>query len=124
MAQPVFDRSRGDGDGSIIIVTWNLTTADPSGVGVQLPEWADVNFTMTSGAWGGAVGAVEGSNDGATYIGVSNAAGGAAWTTSAANKVGTVIERTLFVRPNLTTPGAGAVVTAIAVFRRAQPIRV
>jgi hypothetical protein len=34
-----------------------------------------------------------------------------------------IIERPLYVRPNLTTAGSGAAITAIATLRRANPMR-
>lgn len=112
------------GDGSVVQFNWALNTANSDGAGIEMVEWADVCFSFTSSSWGGAVAAVEGSNDGTNWLPLSNAAGGTAASTSAANKLFTIIERPRYIRPNLTTPGAGAVVTAIATLRRAQPLRV
>lgn len=111
----------GSGDGSIVQFSYDLTTANADGAPFQLPEYADVCWTFT-GTWGGATAAVEGSNDGTNWVPLSNAAGGSA-ATATANKGMTIIERPLYMRPNLTTPGTGAAIKAIATLRRANPMR-
>ena len=116
-----FSRNLGSGDGSIVRFTWVLITADPDGYPLQFPEWADICFTAT-GTFGGATLTIEGSNDNAIWMPLSNAAGGVA-ATATSNRAMTIIERPLFIRPNLTTIGAGATVTVIAACRRAQPLR-
>ena len=120
-AAAAFSNDVGARDGSVVQFTWALTSTNTDGGLIKFPEWADVCFTFT-GTWGGATAAVEGSNDGTTWLPLSNAAGGAA-ATATANKAMTVIERPLYMRPNLTTAGGGAVLTAIATLRRAQPLR-
>lgn len=121
---PTFNNSAGQEDGSIKIVTWALTTADPTGVGVEIPEWADRTIQFT-GTWGGATAAFQGSNidtDG-LYGNLSNAAGAAAITKTADGAPIAVIELPRYVRPKLTTVGAGASVTATLMLRRANPMR-
>ena len=118
---PTTQNGLGSGDGSVVLFTWALTSTNTDGAPVQMPEWADVTWTF-SGTWGGATAAVEGGNDGSAFMALSNAAGGTAATASA-NKCMTIIERPLHVRPNLTTAGSGAAITAIATMRRANPLR-
>lgn len=118
---PTSNRDIGSGDGSVVLFNWALTTANTDGLPFEFTEYADVCFSAT-GTWGGATMAVEGSNDGATWVGLNNAAGGAA-ATATANKIMTIIERPRYIRPNLTTAGTGAAVTVIATLRRANPLR-
>ena len=116
-------RDVGTGDGSIMQFTWALTSANADGAGFEFSEHADVTWTVT-GTWGGATLKVQGSADNTTYVttGLSNAAGGAEATASA-DKVFTVIERPRYMRPILTTVGAGATLTVTAIARRANPLR-
>lgn len=121
-------------DRSIMKVVWTLTTANPIGLAVALPEWADKTFdidgTSAGLAWGGAVCGLKGGNTGTSAavlnpIVMSLATGGGASnaTTTAANKLMTVIENPLFVYPELTTVGAGATVRVTLICRRATPMR-
>lgn len=109
------------GDGSVVQFVWNLTTANTDGAPVEWVAYSDRTFAAV-GTWGGATITIEGSNDGTNWMPLSDAAG-AADATAAANKVMTVVELTRYVRPNLTTPGTGAAVTASLVARRATPMR-
>lgn len=120
MANPTFT---GDlsGDRSIVGFDWALTTADPTGAGITQLDYADRTF-VAYGTWGGATLTIEGSNDGTNWVPLSDAAG-AADATASANKAITIVELTKFIRPNLTTPGTGAAVTASLVARRATPMR-
>jgi hypothetical protein len=111
----------GERDDSAILMTWALTTANTDGAPLEWIQWADRCFTAV-GTWGGATLTIEGSNDGVNWLPLSNAAGGAAATFSA-NGAKSIIELPNFVRPNLTTPGAGATVTVQLLARRAQPLR-
>ena len=119
---PTYNNDLGKSDGSIVSFTWAITTANSDGAPFKWPEWADICFTAT-GTWGAATLSLEGSNDNATWLPLSNAAGGTAATASA-NKAMTIIERPLYIRPNLTVVGVGAILTVIAACRRAQPLRV
>ncbi len=123
MATAVITRSMevGSADGSIIKLSWPLTTANADGASFQLPEFSEICFTAT-GTWGGATFAVEGSNDGTNWVALSNSAGGAA-ATATADKAITIVERPLHIRPKLTTAGSGAVITVIALARRPTPLR-
>ena len=109
------------GDGSVVLYTWSLTTANPDGAPISAVEWADRTWQVT-GTFGGATLQPQGSNDGVNWFPLSNAAGGAAVSLTVASGVAT-IELPRYVRPNLTTVGVGAVLTATLCARRAQPLR-
>ena len=111
------------GDGSIRTATWTLTTADPTGDAVQMPEWADRTWTV-SGTFGGATCSIEGANTNtdALFTTLSNAAGAAALTFAALGTK-TAIELPMNSRPKLTTVGAGATLTVVLVMRRANSMR-
>jgi hypothetical protein len=122
MADPVLNTKLGEQDGSVKVFTWTLTSADPTGTAVELPEWADRTIQM-SGTWGTATGAVQGSNDNTTFFALNNAAGATTLGGKTADFLATIIELPRYLRPNLTTPGAGATITATLIIRRANPMR-
>lgn len=115
---PTSGTGTASGDGTVKVFQWAITSDNADGYPIRIPEWADVTWTAT-GTWGGATLKVQGSADGSTFVttGLNSAAGGAE-ATAAADKVFTVIERPLFMRPILTTVGVGATVTVTAVCRR------
>ena len=127
MAVATTNNYAGAGDGSMKSITWTLTSADGTGDAVSFAEHADITWTVFASAWGTATMKVEGSPDGTSWgtstPGLSNAAGGAEATITT-DKVFTTVERPLFLRPRLTTVGAGATVVVTALLRRAQPLRV
>lgn len=111
----------GDGRENVLQVTWVLTTANDTGiaVGPELVQHTDMTWHAT-GTWGGATAAVQGSNtntDG-LFASMKNAAGAAAITWTADGSPATQIERPFYVRPKLTTGGAGASVTVVLCARR------
>lgn len=114
------------GDGSLIKCTWILTTADPQGVFVAFPEYADKTLTigMESGdAFGAATCVIQGKNTvAATAATLNKAATGTAASFTAAGVV-SVIENTVFIAPLLSVVGAGATVTVVLLARRANPLR-
>lgn len=115
----------GSGDGSVIEYSYAITTANADGAPLEVPEWADVTW-VARGTWGGATLKIQGSDDGTNFVtaaGLSNAAGGAEASASA-DKIFTTIERPRYIRPILTTVGAGATITVVALCRRGQNIRV
>ena len=114
---PTINNNVQPGDGSVILSTWNLTTADPSGGAFEWAQWADRCFQAVGTNWGGATLAIEGSNDGSTWFTLSNAAGGTA-ATFTADGGKQILEVPRFVRPKLTTAGTAAVVAAILLARR------
>lgn len=124
MAAATVVNSLGNEDGSIIRYTWVLLTADPNGDSIILPEYAD--RTWMAGAAGDAFGAatveVQGSNDGVTFYGLNDAAGGAVLT-FAAGGCKTVIQNPLFMRPRLSVVGVAASITVSVLVRRANPLR-
>jgi hypothetical protein len=127
MADPTITFINGQGDGSLLVATWNLTTADPTGTAISYPEWADRTWQSgkSGDTLGGSVTSIQGcnTNTDADFSTLSNAAGAAALTFAALQLTKTVIELPLYMRPKLTTPGVGAIVTVILVARRANPMR-
>ncbi|MDO8547853.1 MAG: hypothetical protein Q7R68_10920 [Nitrospirales bacterium] len=121
---PVFTNTIGESDGSVILATWTLTTADHTGKGLLIPEWADRTGQFV-GTWGGATAAWEGSNDDTVYGPMHNAAGAASITATADANGGPfgVIELPLYMRPKLTTVGVGATIVCTLLLRRANPMR-
>lgn len=111
----------GDQEDSVVLFTWNLTTANADGAPVEWTQWADRCF-QAAGTWGAATLTIQGSNDGTNWFTLSNAAGATAATFSGDGGK-TIIELPRYVRPNLTTPGTGATVTVTLLGRRAQPLR-
>ena len=112
------------GDGSVKVYSWVLTSANADGAPLRFPEWSDVTWVVR-GTWGSASGfKIQGSDDGTNFVttGLTNAAGGLE-VSLAADKVFTTIERPLFMRPILTTAGAGATVTVVATARRTSSLR-
>lgn len=134
-------------DLAVRVITWILTTANPTGVPVSMAEWADktVEIDGTSNdadlnpagnpngqlAWGSvtSVLAIQGSNTGVlgtslqNPLALSNAAGGAALSGISANKIAAIIENPMFIAPTLTTPGTGATVKVKLILRRNNTMR-
>lgn len=98
--------------------TWALTTANPDGAPIppQYADFADRTVYFDSAAWGGATAAWEG-GDGTTYLPCGDAQG-TAITKTANTAVKRVVENPEFARPNLTTVGVGAVITATCIARK------
>ncbi len=109
------------GDGSVMMFTYALTTADHTGAPLEWTKWADRTVLFQSVAWGGATAAVEGSNDGSVYIGLADGQGTA--ITKTANGLETAVELTRYMRPRLTTVGTAAAITVSVICRRNQPMR-
>lgn len=112
---PVYTKLGKSDDDKLVLVTWDLTTADTTGEAVAWAEWADRSIAFT-GTWGGATAALEGSNDGSTWIALADPQGTAISKT--ANAIEAVLELTRFVRAKLTTAGAGATVSATLLMRK------
>src|SRR5574343_892698 len=93
----------GPQDGSTVLFTWALTTANTDGYMIEWAEYAD-RCVQASGTWGGATLTAQGSNDGSTWFTLSNAAGGTAatWTADGGKQL---LEVPRYMRPNLTTAG-------------------
>lgn len=117
----------GREDGSILMYTWILTTADVDGAPVEWPEWADMTWVVgrNSDTFGGATCAIQGSNinshDG-DFVNLDSASGGAAATATTLKSM-TTIQNPRYVRPKLTTAGTGATITVTLLLRRATGMR-
>lgn len=109
------------GDGSVLLYTWPLTTANADGAPISAVEWGDRTWQAT-GTFGGATVALQGSNDLINWFSMTNASGGVAIALTAMGGA-TAIELPLWVRPNLTSPGVGADISVTMVARRATPLR-
>lgn len=126
---PTVSRDLGSRDGESLSFTYALLTASPDGYPLEHSEWADKCW-HAFGTWGGATLTLQGSNDTAAAIlagtanwfTMANAAGGTAATQTADGGKNT-IESPRWVRPNLTTPGVGAIVTVVLVARRHTGMR-
>lgn len=101
---------------NVTVWTWALTTAAPEGEAIKFPQHADLCWQV-EGTVGGATVAIEGSNAGAVYAPLTNAAGGAAATFTAAG-LKTTLERPLYVRPNLSAVGVGAEISVTLTARK------
>lgn len=111
------------GDGSVVVYSWTLTSANNDGAGMPYAEWADRCWQAAGGTWGGATLKIEGSNDGGTtWFTLANAAGGSGTSFTADGGCNT-IESPLLARPRLTTVGVGASVPVICVARRHTGMR-
>lgn len=104
-----------NGDRSVMLMSWTLTTADHTGDAVAWSDWADRSVTFV-GTWGGAIAALEGSNDGTNFLPITDPQGTA--ITRNVNGIEAATEITRFVRARLSTPGSGATVTAQLLMRR------
>jgi hypothetical protein len=118
MAEVIPVKTEVSGDGNVVLFTWTLTTADHTGLPVQWSPWADRSVMVTSAAYGGSTTALEGSNDGTTYVSLADPQGTAIAKT--ADAVEAVLELTQYVRPRLTTVGSGATVKVSLLCRRNQ----
>lgn len=124
---PSITNTVGREDGSIILYTWILTSADVDGAPLEAPEWADVTWVIgrNSDTFGGATCAIQGaninSNDG-DFVNLNDAAGGGAATATTLKSI-TTIQNPRYVRPKLTTAGTGATITVTALLRRATGMR-
>lgn len=103
----------------VYLVTWPLTTADPTGDAVSLPQCPDMCWQGQSAAWGSATLAAQGSNFNveADFGAMTNVNGGAAITQTAAAAGKQSIEGPLFIRAKLTAVGSAAVITASVLCR-------
>lgn len=109
------------GDHSVELVSWDLTTANHTGAAIDRVQWADRTVTFVGTNWGGATAILEGSNDAATFIGLTDPQGTAISKTGDA--VEAVLELTNWMRPRLSVAGTAAVVNVSMVVRRPTPIR-
>lgn len=110
--------TKADHVGNTYMHTWVLTTADHTGVAIELPGAADRTVQFT-GTWGSATGGLEGSNDGSTFAPLTNPSTGSAIApTTDATGISAVMENPRYIRPRLTAVGSGATVTVRLFSRR------
>lgn len=105
-----------NGDRSVMMISWDLTTADHTGTAVAWCDWADRSVTFVGTNWGGSTVALEGSNDGTTWLPIADPQGTA--ITRTANGIEACLELTRFVRARLSTTGTAAVVNATLIMRK------
>jgi hypothetical protein len=106
-------------DRSVVMVSWTLTTADPTGDMLAWSDWADRTVLCESAAaWGTATFGLEGSNNGTVWVPLSDIQGTAISKTT--DSIENVVELCRFVRPRLTTPGTGASVNVSIVMRKGK----
>ena len=96
------------------IHTWNLTSADPTGDAIELPMASDRTIQFT-GTWGTATAGIEGSLDGVTFLPLTDPS--STVISKTANSIEAVLENVRYIRPVLSTPGAGATVKAVLMSR-------
>lgn len=114
---PVNSGSVGDGD--YAIVTWPLTTADPTGTNIAYPDYADRTVQFIAAAWGGATAVLEGSLDGGTtWFPLTDPQGNAISKTADAGEA--VSEAVPLTRARLSAVGVGATVTVKLFVRKAK----
>lgn len=106
----------GSGDDQVVKFSWALTStnADGAPVGPQYADYADRTVYFL-GTWGGATAKWQG-GDNSTWLDLSDPQGNP--ITKTADAIEVVSEMPEFARPNLTTAGSGAAITAVCVARR------
>jgi hypothetical protein len=115
-AQPTQTKNVGADNNKAILITWPLLTANPDGAALDVTECATLDWQAT-GTIGGATVAFEGSNDGTNWFALFRAGTGAAFTLTAVGG-GRTVDAPRYVRPNLTTPGAGAIIAVTLLARK------
>jgi len=125
MPNPVIVNAVGGEDGSVRQATWILTTADPTGIAVEWPEYGDRTWSIAVGTAGGATCEIQGSNTNveADFVVLSNAAAGTALTFTTQPQCESSIEAPRYARAKLTAVGAGAVFTVTLIARRGSGMR-
>jgi hypothetical protein len=108
----------GTKDGSAKKVTWAFTGAD-TGLPIAFSEWADRSVQM-SGTWNAATVIWEGSNDGVTYLPLTDPQGNA--ITKTADTIEAVTEVCELARPRVSS-GAVTAVTISVILRRQSGMR-
>lgn len=106
------------GDGDSALITWALTSADPVGDAVAYVDYAD-RTVVGQGTFGTATLQFQGSLDGGTtWFVLTDPQGNNISKTAAFLEA--ISEAVPLIRATLSTPGAGATVTAILYARRAR----
>ena len=116
---PTIERS---GDGSIMYVTYEaLTTTNADGAPIRFDEWADRSVQFV-GTWGtGGTVKWQGSNDGATWVDLTDPQGNA--ISKGANSLEAVLEITRYARPFVSAGDGSTDVDVFVLLRRDNPMR-
>ena len=91
---------------SSIMAQWDLVAADTAGDAAEFPDQTDAVVTLT-GTWAGATVVIEGSNDGTTYVTLTDPQGNAISKTQ--NAVEQITEVPRYIRPS-KSGGSGATI--------------
>ena len=104
------------GDGQVVKFTWALTSANPDGapIGPKYAAHADRTVYFL-GTWGGATAKWQG-GDNNTWLSLTDSLN--TEFSKTADGVDVVTEVPEYSRPNLTTVGTNAVITATCIARR------
>lgn len=99
---------------------WDLTSTNRDGAPIteNHSDYADRSMLAT-GTWGGATLSIEGSQDGSTFVELSDAASVNALTATA-NASAPIAEVPRYTRPYLSVAGAGADLTVSILCRRSR----
>ena len=116
------DRTKGDGDGSLLVAKWAGGAAGDAGGAWAFPEWADASVQV-SGTISGSTVTIDGSNDGTNWATLFSAQAAAlSFTSLTPTPLKQIVERPLYIRPNITG-GTGSAIEVTIVARRANPLR-
>lgn len=105
-----------NGAQNTVLVVWSGLLNGDTGVPVELPEFPDKSFQVGGTVGVGGSVTLEGSNDGATYIALTDPQGNAITKTAAALEVAE--ESTRYTRPNVTAGDGTTSMTVTMVARR------
>jgi len=81
-----------------IMAQWDMVDADTVGAAAEFPDQTDAVVTIT-GTWGGATVVIEGSNDGSTFVTLTDPQGNAISKTTN-NAVEQITEVPRYIRPS------------------------
>lgn len=102
-----------NGHRQVVAVTWSSLASGDQGDAYELPAWADRSVQVTAITAGDGAITFQGSNDGSTWVGLTDPQGVAISFTAAGIKQ--VSELTRYVRPNFSgTTGSAGSVTFVA----------
>lgn len=118
---PVIDRLTASPDESVVICTWDgLAISGDVGAPINFSAWSSKTFVVSGTFTGAPTILIEGSNDGITWVSLSNRQGTAMSFTAAS--MNTSQDRPVFVRPRLSAGSGGAAVkVAVACHREDLP---
>ena len=97
--------------GGTALHTWNLTTADPTGDAICNPGASDRTVQFIGSNYGGATVVLEWSLDDVVYVTATDGQGNDIAFTGNGGEM--VAENALFLRPQLTVAGSGAIIQVL-----------